>query len=215
MIDVLEFLFTWTPFLLGGFLWNVGVTILAVIIGTSIGVVLARLRLQTTGILARGSDFLSRAFRNVPTLALLFFAVFVLPREFTIYGSNVVVEIPLWFKAALGLSGSVIGFSSESFLIASQNLKRKDYSAAMLFVPTWGASVMISFIASSTASLVGVSELISRSNSIIAATGTGYLIPVYLYCAFFFILGCLVWNALIDRLKTSTLVLSWLKRAAV
>lgn len=215
MTDVIEFLFAWTPFLLGGFLWNIGVTFLAVIIGTCIGVGLARMRIHRTGVLAIGSEFLSKAFRNVPTLALLFFAVFVLPREFTVYGSNVVVEIPLWFKAALGLSGSVIGFASESLLIAHQNLKRKDYNAAMLFFPTWGASVMISFIASSTASLVGVSELISRSNSIIAATGTSHLIPVYLYCALIFIVGCLLWSALIERMKSSTALFSLLKRIAV
>lgn len=214
MTEVLELLVTWTPFLLGGFLSNIGVTILAVTIGTCIGAGLARLRMHNSGALASGSEFISRIFRNVPTLAILFFAAFVLPREFTIYGSDVVIEIPLWFKAALGLSGSLIGFTSESLLIAHQNLKRDDDSAAMLFVPTWGASVMISFIASSTASLVGVSELISRSNSIIAATGTSHLIPVYLYCAVFFIVACLLWAALIDRMKTSSLLLSLLKRAA-
>ncbi|OYT91482.1 MAG: polar amino acid ABC transporter permease [Burkholderiales bacterium PBB3] len=214
MMDVAAFLLTWTPFLAVGFLWNVGVTILAVAIGTCVGVGLARLRLSNTKALVTLSGFLSRAFRNVPTLALLFFAVFVLPKEFTVYGTSLVVEIPLWFKAALGLSGSVIGFASESLVLAHQNLKRHDYGAAMLFIPTWGSSVMISFIASSTASLVGVSELISRSNSIIAATGTGHLIPVYLYCALFFMAGCLLWMALINRIKSSPVLLSMLKRAA-
>lgn len=214
MIEVVEFLVTWTPFLMGGFLSNIGVTILAVIIGGCIGAGLARLRMHRRGALARGSELLSRFFQNVPTLALLFFAAFVLPREFTVYGSDVVIEIPLWFKAALGLSGSHIGFTSESLLIAHRNLKRQDDSAAMIFVPTWGSSVMISFIASSTASLVGVGELISRCNSLIAATGTSNLIPVYLYCSAFFILACLLWVALIDSMKNSSLLLSLLKRVA-
>jgi polar amino acid transport system permease protein len=212
MTDAFTFLFTWTPFLFQGFLWNVGVTFLAVLIGTLIGGWLAAMRMRATGALPAFSDAISRLFRNVPTLALLFFAVFALPREFTVYGTQTVVEVPLWLKAALGLSGSIIGFTSESLTLALRNLSRKDDGAAMLFVPTWGASVMISFIASSTASLVGVSELISRGNSIIAATGTGHLIAVYLYCACFFIGGCLVWTAIIQRLKASRVVLSALRR---
>jgi polar amino acid transport system permease protein len=214
MMDVAAFLIAWTPFLAGGFLWNLGVTLLAVAIGTVIGAVLARLRSGRREALARASDAISRFFRNVPTLALLFFAVFVLPKEFTVYGTGLAVGIPLWFKAALGLSGSLIGFTSESLYLARHHLKRQDEGAAMLFVPTWGSSVMISFIASSTASLVGVSELISRSNSVIAATGTGHLIPVYLYCALFFAVGCWGWMAMVQRMKNSSLLLSWLKRAA-
>ena len=213
-MDAAAFLFIWTPFLAVGFLWNVGVTLLAVVIGTCIGVGLAQMRAGRHKTLARASDALSRFFRNVPTLALLFFVVFVLPKEFTVYGTGLVVDIPLWFKAALGLSGSLIGFTSESLFLAHHDLKRQDYGAAMLFVPTWGSSVMISFIASSTASLVGISELISRSNSIIAATGTDHLIPVYLYCALFFAVGCWFWMAVVNRMKMSPLLLSVLKRAA-
>jgi polar amino acid transport system permease protein len=175
---------------------------------------LARLRYGEHLALAAISEFLSRAFRNVPTLALLFFTVFVLPKEFSVFGTGWIVSIPLWFKAAIGLSGSIIGFTSESLLLAHQNLKRQDHSAAMLFFPTWGSSVMISFVASSTASLVGVSELISRSNSIIAATGTHYLIPVYLYCALFFVAGCWVWTLAMRRMKASPFLLSVLQRVA-
>ena len=213
MMDVATFLLTWTPFLAVGFLWNIGVTLLAVAIGTSLGIGLARLRIGNRRFLSGAGNALSRFFRNTPTLALLFFAVFALPREFTVYGTGLVIEIPLWLKAALGLSGSLIGFTSESLFLAHQNMKRKDYAAAMLCIPTWGSSVMISFIASSTASLVGVSELISRSNSIIAATGTSHLISVYLYCALFFSGGCWLWMVSVNRMKKSPSLLSVLMRA--
>jgi polar amino acid transport system permease protein len=204
MSEIVTLLATWTPFLFVGFLWNIGVTILAVTIGTGVGAVFAFMRFGESSLKSKTIDFVSRVFRNVPTLAFLFFFTFAIPREFTVWGT--VIVIPLWFKAGVGLSASVIGFTSESLLLARQNLVRKDYAAALLFIPTWGSSVMISFIASSTASLVGVSELISRSNSLIAATGTGFLIPVYLYCALFFVLGCLSWMALINRLKSSEYV---------
>ncbi len=212
MMETVTLLVAWTPFLLVGFLWNIVVTVLAVAIGTTVGAVLASLRFGGTGFAAKASEFVSRGFRNVPTLAFLFFLTFAVPREFALGGA--VIAIPLWFMAGLGLSASVIGFASESLLLARQNLERKDYAAVLLVVPTWGSSVMISFIASSTASLVGVSELISRSNSLIAATGAGFLVPVYLYCAMFFVSGCLIWTALINRLKSSPYVRALPERIA-
>ena len=213
MNEILTVFLTWTPFLLTGFLWNIGVTILAVSIGTAVGAWLAAVRFAG-GRNAKLSDVLSRIFRNVPTLAFLFFAVFALPREFNLYGTEWVLPFPLWLKAAIGLSTSVIGFTSESLLIARQNIVRNEYGAALLFIPTWGTSVMISFIASSTASLVGVSEIISRSNSIIAATGSEFLIPIYIYCASFFVVGCWLWKVVINRLKTSAFVRSMPGRMA-
>lgn len=201
MSDTATLLATWTPFLLTGFLWNIAVTVLAVTIGTSIGMVLAYLRAKEKGVVAKLCDVLSRFCRNVPTLAFLFFAAMAIPREFSFFGT--VMSMPLWLKAAFGLSASVIGFTAESALVAYQNVVRRNYAAAMLLIPTWGTSVMISFIASSTASLVGVNELISRSNALIAATGTEALMPVYTYCACFFVIGCLIWMAFVSQMKKS------------
>ncbi len=214
MNEVFTLLFAWTPFLLTGFLWNIGVTVIAVVIGTAVGAWLASVRFSGTARQASMSNVLSRFFRNVPTLAFLFFVVVAMPREFSVYGTGLTIPFPLWLKAAIGLAPSVIGFTAESLFIARQNIARNDSDAALLFVPTWGTSVMISFLASSTASLVGVSEMISRSNSIIAATGTGYLIPLYLYCAAFFVCGCLVWMVLINRFKESSYVRTMAKRIA-
>ncbi|QTN27623.1 polar amino acid ABC transporter permease [Rhodoferax sp. AJA081-3] len=201
MSETFTLLYTWTPFLLTGFMWNVLVTLLAVVIGTVVGAGLAAMRVKQTGLASRVGDVLSRIFRNVPTLAFLFFAAMAIPRELTVWGVG--IAFPLWLKAALGMSASVIGFTAESLLVAYQNLRRKDYAASLLFLPTWGSSVMISFIASSTASLVGVSELVGRGNAIIAATGTDALFPVYIYCASFFVVACLAWMALMKRLRHS------------
>jgi polar amino acid transport system permease protein len=197
----LVFLATWTPFLLGGFLWNVVVTILAVTIGSSIGALLGTIRFRGSKVGTPLCTSLSKLFRNVPTLAFMFAVVFVLPREFEV--GETLVAFPLWLKAALGLSPSVIGFMSESLLIARTNIAKGNPQAALLIIPTWGNSVLITYIASSTASLVGVNELMSRCNSLIAATDPTKMVAVYLYAAVIFAIGCMVWLALVKFVHNS------------
>lgn len=205
-IELFYFLLTWTPFLLQGFVWNILVTFLAVILGTAIGAGIASVRYRKLVFGAELCNGLAGLFRNVPSLVFLFLAVFVLPREFTFFGTDQLIYVPLWFKAVLGLSPSVIGFTSESIYLARKSWDSGDHGAAKFCIATWGYSVMITFVASSTASLVGVSELISRSNSLIAATGTSNMIAVYLYAGLYFILGCLVWSLIINKLKNSAFV---------
>ena len=50
---------------------------------------------------------------------------------------------------------------------------------------------------------MGVSELVSRCDTVIAATGTSVLVSVYIYCTIYFVITALVFTALIGRFKTS------------
>ncbi len=201
--ETLSFLWTWTPFLLQGFLWNILIALCAVALGSLIGAGLAWLRVTRHGRTAVVAEQVSTFFRGVPTLALIFYAVFVLPAEFTLPGSSVTLHIPQWVKAVIGLSAAPLSFTSESLVVAHRAWKRGDIGAALLFIPTWINVFLISFIASSASSLVGVSELVSRCNTVIAATGTSVMVPVYIYCSFYFVITSLVFTALIGRFKTS------------
>ena len=212
--ETFSFLLTWTPYLLTGCLWNILIAILAVAIGTSFGTLLAWIRIKKTGKLLWAAEFLTKFYCNIPTLAFMFYAAYILPKEITIPGTEWVVVIPYWLKAALGLSASTTGFTSESLTVAYRAWDRGDYNAALLFIPTWANSSTISFVASSTASLVGVSELISRCNYLIAATGTSVMVPLYLYCGAYFIATCLLWAHCIKKLKESNYVLALPARLA-
>jgi len=203
MIDTLSFLLTWTPFLLQGFLWNIFIAICAVLLGTSLGIGLAWLRVRRGGKLGAFAAQLSAFLRGVPTLALIFYAVFVLPSEFTVIGTGLTVQIPQWVKAVIGLSAAPLAFTAESLVVAYRAWSRGDIGAALLFIPTWINVFLISFVASSASSLVGVSELVSRCNTVIAATGTSVMVPVYIYCSFYFVITSLVFTALVQRFKSS------------
>ena len=99
------------------------------------------------------------------------------------------------------LAMAVIGFTSDNLMPAIRDWRRGDHSAALLFIPNWTSYMLIIVIASSTASIIGVSELVSRCNTVINATGnTELLLPVYLYaCACFFLFcypltRCMQWT---------------------
>jgi polar amino acid transport system permease protein len=201
--DTIVFLFTWTPYLLQGFFWNVFIAISAVVLGTALGAGLAWVRVKKTGKPAFVAAQVSKLMRGVPTLALIFYAVFVLPAEFTLPGTDVAIHIPQWVKAVIGLSAAPLAFTSESLVVAYRSWSKGDIGAALLFIPTWINAFLISFVASSASSLVGVSELVSRCNVLIAATGSSVMIPVYLYCSLYFVISALGFTALIRRFKDS------------
>ncbi|KAB8044230.1 ABC transporter permease [Janthinobacterium aquaticum] len=205
--ETLDILATWTPFLLQGFMWNIVIAICAVSLGTCIGALLAWLRVAGSPKVSRGAARLSTFLGAVPTLALIFYVVFVLPSDITIPLLDVTITIPQWLKAVIGLASAPLSYTTESLVVAHRNWSRGNIDAVMLFIPSWINVFLISFGASSGASLVGVSELVSRCNTVIAATGTGMMVPVYLYCSLFFVLTSLLFTMLIRKFKHSQFML--------
>src|SRR5690606_8060014 len=78
---VFEVLWTWTPFLLEGFYWNVVIAVLATLFGTTIGGLLALLQLSSSRMLTGGVAVLVSFFRNVPSLVLLFYVATLIPNQ--------------------------------------------------------------------------------------------------------------------------------------
>ncbi|MEJ7931968.1 ABC transporter permease subunit [Ramlibacter sp. AN1015] len=181
-MSTLQALLAWTPFLLGGFAWNVAIACAAMLLGTAAGAALARARLSSAPWLRRPAEAATELSRNVPTIVFQFYLALMLPPDW----------VPTWLKAALALAVAVVGFTSDNLLIALRAWREGRHGAALLFVPSWASFLLIIVIASSTASIIGVGELVSRSNTVIAATAdTSLLVPVYLYaCLIFF---CFCW----------------------
>lgn len=199
MSESLELLWAWTPFLLTGFYWNIVIAVLATVIGTGIGALLALMRLSSSRLLAGGAGVVISFFRNVPSLVLLFYAATFLPNELSLWGSQ--VPLPDWLKAALALSGSPIGFTALNLHSSLLQWRRNERGAAMLFFPNWLGGFMITVLASSTASLVGVNELVGRCNTVIAASSTIFMFPVYVYALCLFFAFCYPFSLVLGNLK--------------
>ena len=190
-LDVLYELITWTPFLLTGFSLNILIASLAMVIGTALGWGLALLRLSSRPRHVKISLLLTELTRNVPTIVFQFYLVFMLPSEFVLPGTSITLGFPGWLNASLALAMAVIGFTSDNLTTTLRDWRKGDHAAALLFLPNWTSYMLIIVIASSTASIIGVGELVSRCNTVINATGnTRLMFPVYLYACVCFFLVC-------------------------
>ena len=190
-MNTLEVLWTWTPFLLGGFGWNVLIAFTACLLGLLLGIPLAYGMRARQRLLAGTSQKTSTIIHHIPTFALIFYMAVLLPTEVQWPALGIAWRIPVWIKVSLALSAMQIGYVSENFSIALQAWRDGDVPKAMLFGPGWVNGFLITAIASSNASVVGVNELISRCNTVIAASDQpGMMIPVYLYGSLFFLVFC-------------------------
>jgi len=187
--EILDVLWVWTPFLAAGFLWNLLISFAAMAIGTLVGLVLAEARLSAKAPWRSIGGFVTGAARAFPTFVLIFYLAYVLPTEFTIAGFG--VALPAWLKASLALSVAVAGFVSDNALEAIRHWRRGEHHEAYLFLPSWTMYLLIIFMASSTASVIGVPEIVQRANTVIAAIGNPQIMLwVYLYAmAWFFVVS--------------------------
>jgi polar amino acid transport system permease protein len=189
--EIVEHLITWSPFMFGGFGMNILISMIAVTLGTLSAWLLAMVCLSARPRLSRFGKLLTAFFRNIPTLAFVFYAALVIPNEFFLPGTKELVAFPTWLKAAIALSAGQIGLQVDQFVAAIGAWRRKAHDEAMLVLPNWFMGFLMTVLASSASSLVGVGELVSRSNTVINVSSNQMMIPVYLYASLIFIGFCL------------------------
>jgi len=190
-LEIVRHLYAWTPYLLGGFLWNIAISLVALAMGTAVGHGLASMRGATRGHWANGGRLATALLRNVPTFVFQFYLVFMLPEALPLPFSLPNLPLPAWLKASLALALAVAGFVSDNLsriLAKPPSERRRDL---LLLLLNWGNYFVIIVMASSTASVIGVPELISRCNTVVNAGGTtDMMLWVYLYAMGWFFLFC-------------------------
>ncbi len=185
MSEILPMLIAWTPYLGMGFLINIGISLLTMAIGTPLGFLLARGRLNGSKV----AGFLTAAARVPPTFVMIYYLAYVVPPEVTLGGLT--VPLPDWLKVSLALSVAVTGFVSDNALSALRHLGRGERIEALYFIPAWTTYLLIIVMASSTASVIGVPEIVARANTVIAAVGDpGAILWIYLYTMLWFLALC-------------------------
>lgn len=198
--EIVSALATWTPFLLEGFALNILIAVVAMLLGTAIGAGVARMRLAQAPRTARAGRVLTEVTRNIPTIVFQFYLVLMLPSELRLFGLS--LPVPPWLLAAAALAMAVIGFTADNLASAMAHWRRGDHGAALLFVPSWTTYLLIIVIASSTASIIGVNELVSRCNTVINASGnTQLMLPVYAYACVVFFAFCYPLTVLMRRVQ--------------
>ena len=184
--ETVDALLTWTPYLAAGFGWNMIVSLAAMAIGTPVGVLLALLRGGSARSVKGTGGALTTVARSAPTFVMLFYLAYVIPGSFEVLG--VVVTVPAWFKASLALAIAVAGYVSDNALAALRHLRRGETTEALLFLPSWTSYFLIIVMASATASVIGVPELVHRAQTVIGAIDRpGFSFWIYLYAMVWFL----------------------------
>lgn len=209
-ISILDALLRWMPLLLQGFVFNLVISILAMAIGTAAGAALGLGQISPNLALRKTCWFVTQFFRNSPWLVLLFFAMFLLPFEFNIFGLK--IPLPDWLKATVGLSLPVMANVSEIVRGAVNSLPSGQWEAAeslafsrrqtlwqiilpqcvKRMLPPWMNLYAILTMATVLASIVGVSEVMTLTGQALAAEGgrTDLLAPFYSFVLLIFFMYC-------------------------
>ena len=191
-----------TPYFLEGFAMNILVAAVAMVVGTLAGWALALLRLSGRARWEGLSMALTDLSCGVPTIVFQFYLAFVLPGELALPGSTTTLVLPPWLKASLALALAVVGFTSDNLATALRDWRIGHHRAAILFIPSWTSYALIIVMASSTASIIGVGELLSHCNTAINASGnTQLMLPIYLYACVIFFSFCFPLTLLMKQLS--------------
>jgi polar amino acid transport system permease protein len=184
---------TWTPSLLNGFGLNIAISLVAMIAGTSIGWLLASGRNGSYRGINIGCNIATGLFRNIPSFVLMFYIAFIIPIEFEWQGQ--LIQFPAWIKASIALAVPVIGFTSDQFLYLRSSLKQNNTVALPMFFIAWTQYFVIILMASSTASVIGVHEIVGRANTAIEVLrDPEFMLWIYLYVAAWFLLAAMAIN---------------------
>ena len=207
--SVLELLWKWTPLLAQGFLFNLLISFFAMVVGTVAGVLLGFARISLIAPVRGTSWLVVQFFRNAPWLVLLFFVMFLMPFEVHVGGAT--IPFPDWIKATLGLALPIMANVAEIVRGAVQSIPTAQWEAARSLafsrrqtlwkiilpqcvkrmLPPWMNWYAILTMATTLASIVGVSEVMTLTGRITNAEGrTDLLIPIYSYVLLAFFVYC-------------------------
>jgi len=209
--DAFDTLLRWIPFLLReGFLFNVLISFFAMAIGTLLGMLLGFAQISLIAPLRVVAKVVTQIFRNSPWLVLLYIVLLAMPFEIVI--GDLIIPVPDWMKAVIGLSLPVMANISEIVRGAVQSVPTAQWEASeslafnrrqqlwmiilpqcfKRMIPPWMNWYAILTMATPLCSLLGVEELITLSRQAMESADNHpeLLVPFYSFALLVFFLYC-------------------------
>ncbi len=209
--DAFDALQRWLPFLmLHGFLFNIIISVLTMLLGTILGFMLGLGQISTKLWMRRISWFTTQLFRNSPWLVLLFIVMLSFPFQIEI--GSVVIPVPDWTKAVIGLSLPIMANISEIVRGGILSVPTGQWEAAeslaysrrqtiwlvilpqcfKRMIPPWMNWYAILTMATPLVSLLGVEELITLSRQAMESENNHpeLLMPFYGFALCIFFVYC-------------------------
>jgi len=203
---IVTHLWKWFPALLGGLLVNIEISVLAMLLGTLVGLVVGAVSLSPVGTIRGATRWYVLFFRNSPILILIYFTTYVFPFEISVY--SWVFPFPDWIKVVIGLGLPASANVAEIFRGAIQSIPSAQwesaqslgFSRAQIFrivvlpqcvrrmLPSWMNLYAGITMSTSLASLVGVHDVVEMAtvaSNTVARTDFTILIYFTLLALFF------------------------------
>ncbi|MGY2291878.1 amino acid ABC transporter permease [Pseudomonas sp. SDO528_S397] len=214
---VLNALLQWSPALAVGFAQNILISLLAIALGTVLGVLIGALALSP---LRSVSRLWVQVFRNAPWLVLIYFTTYVFPFEIHIGSSY--VSFPDWIKVTIGLALPASANVAEIFRGAIGSIPSTQWEAArslaftrvQLFtsiilpqcfkrmLPPWMNLYAVVTMGTALASLVGVHDVIDTAQIASNTVNiTGFTVVIYLSLLALFFAYCYPISRLTQHLE--------------
>ncbi|MCS0497769.1 amino acid ABC transporter permease [Ancylobacter sp. MQZ15Z-1] len=209
-LSPLDVIIKWAPLLLYGFAFNILISMIAMALGTGAGLGVGLGMLSENPLLARVCWALTQFFRNAPWLVLLFFVMFLVPFQITVFGVR--IPLPDWVKATVGFSLPVMANVAEIVRGAVRSVPSTQWEAAeslaftprqtmwqiilpqcvKRMLPPWMNLYSLVTMATVQASIVGVSEMLTLTAQVHTAEGgrPELFAPLYGFALFCFFLYC-------------------------
>lgn len=207
--DVIGALWKWAPLVFQGFLFNLLVSFLSMGLGTLAGVPLGLALVSLQAPVRRVAWLTTQFFRNAPWLVLLFYCMFLLPFEVSVFGMT--IPLPGWAKAVVGLALPVMANVAEVVRGGVQSIPSGQWESAeslaftrwqtlrmvilpqcvKRMTPPWMNLYAILTMATTLISVVGIQEGMTMTRAALVAEGrTELFIPMYLMLLAWFFLYC-------------------------
>lgn len=195
---------------MSGFAFNILISVLSMSLGTVAGLALGLAQVGENAVLRKAAWGATQFFRNAPWLVLLFFAMFMIPFQFRIFGTT--IPFPDWVKAVIGFALPVMANVSEIVRGAVASLPSGQWEAAeslafsrrqtmwriilpqciKRMLPPWMNLYSLVTMATVQASIVGVTEMLTLTAQVHAAEGgrPDLLAPLYGFAMLCFFVYC-------------------------
>lgn len=206
---VFKALLQWSPALIAGFGQNILISLLAIGLGSVVGLVIGAMVVSPLRLLRWPARVWVQVFRNAPWLVLIYFTTYVFPFEIRI--GNTYVAFPDWVKVTLGLALPASANVAEIFRGAIASIPSTQWEAArslafsrgQIFrsiilpqcfkrmLPPWMNLYAVITMGTALASLVGVHDVIDTAQIASNTVNlTGFTVVIYLSLLVLFFAYC-------------------------
>lgn len=217
---VFKALVEWSPALAKGFGQNILISLLAIAIGSLLGLLVGALAMSPFWLTRFPAKVWVQIFRNAPWLVLIYFTTYVFPFEIHIGSSW--ISFPDWVKVTIGLALPASANVAEIFRGAIGSIPSTQWEAArslaftrgQIFrsiilpqcfkrmLPPWMNLYAVITMGTALASLVGVHDLIDTaqiaSNTV---NQTGFTVLIYFSVLALFFAYCYPISRITQRLE--------------